>query len=454
MSAQELPSAEGKQELKRALGLKDLVLYGIAMMVPIAPVAVYGAVTQVTQGHMALAYVLALIAMAFTGYSFGQMAGAFPKAGSTYVYTRRGLNQYLGLLSGWTILLDYVLMPIMSFIILAIFASTLFPAVNYWIWVLGAILIVTLVNLRGVTSMAKVTTVLVIFMFAVVVYYVVSSIIGLNSGIGQGTLFSILPFYNKDTFVFSAILAGTAIACFSFLGFDAISTLAEETKNPAKNISAAIIIALVIVAFLFIIQAYLAQLIWPDFTTFPNLDSAFYFVAGEVGGQLLSVLLTLAVVVASLANALDAQAGCSRLLYGMGKDGVIPKKIFGYVHPKTQIPVINIIILAVAAVIGATQGLETVISLINFGALFAFTMVNLSVIGHYFIKERRRGLKNTIRYLVVPALGAIICLLLWFSLSPLSKTVGFIWLAIGIIYTAITTGFFRKPLPELKETKL
>jgi len=342
----------------------------------------------------------------------------------------------------------------MSFIILAIFASTLFPVVNYWVWILGAIVIVTFVNLRGVTSLAKMTTALVIFMFAVLIYFVVSAVIGLSSGVGEGTLFSLAPFFKKETFQFSAILAGTSIACFSFLGFDAISTLAEETKDPAKNISVAIIVALVIVAFLFVLQAYLAQLIWPDFTTFPNLDSAFYFVAGKVGGQVLSVFLTLAIMIAGLANALDAQAGCSRLLYGMGKDGVIPQKIFGYVHPKTQIPVINIALLAVAAVIGATQSLETIISLINFGALFAFVMVNLAVIGHYYFKEKRRGLADTIRFLLVPAIGALICLLLWFSLSPLSQTVGFIWLAVGIIYTAVTTNFFRKPLPELKETQL
>jgi len=454
MSEQITPEPEGTQQLKRALSLKDLILYGIAMMVPIAPVAIYGTVTLVTNGHMALAYLLALIAMALTGYSFGQMAGAFPKAGSTYVYTRRGLNPYLGLLSGWTILLDYVLMPVMSFIILAIFGSTLFPGVNYWIWIIGAILVVTIVNLRGVTSLAKVTTALVIFMFAVLIYFVVSAVIGLTSGVGEGTLFSLSPFYKKETFQFSAILAGTAIACFSFLGFDAISTLAEETKDPGRNISIAIIVSLVVVAFLFILQAYLAQLIWPDFTTFPDTDAAFYFVAGKVGGQVLSVFLTLAIMIAGLANALDSQAGCSRLLYGMGKDGVIPSKIFAYVNPKTQIPVINIILLAIAAVIGATQGLDTIISMINFGALFAFTMVNLAVIGHYYVKEKRRGLGNTIRYLIVPALGAIICLLLWLSLSPLSKTVGFIWLAVGIIYTAITTHFFRKPLPELKETRI
>jgi len=454
MSEQTTTNTEAPQQLKRALGLKDLILYGIAMMVPIAPVAIYGSVTMVTQGHMALAYVLALVAMAITGYSFGQMAGAFPKAGSTYVYTRRGLNQYLGLLSGWTILLDYVLMPVMSFIILAIFGSTLFPAVSYWVWILGAIVVVTIVNLREVTFLANVTTALVVFMFGVLIYFVISAVIGLTSGVGEGTLFSIAPFYTQENFQFSAILAGTAIACFSFLGFDAISTLAEETKEPAKHISIAIIVSLVVVAFLFILQAYLAQLIWPDFTTFPDVDAAFYFVAGEVGGQVLSVFLTLAIMIAGLANALDSQAGCSRLLYGMGKDGVIPSKIFAYVNPKTQIPVINIILLAVAAVIGATQGLDTIISMINFGALFAFTMVNLAVIGHYFVREKRRGLANTIRYLILPALGAIICLLLWFSLSPLSKTVGFIWLAIGIIFTAITTNFFRKPLPELKETKL
>ncbi|MEM3486383.1 MAG: APC family permease [Candidatus Methanomethyliaceae archaeon] len=450
----ELEKLGYKQELKRVLGTRELLFYGIAMMVPIAPVAIYGTVTSVTNGHMAIAYLFAMLAMMLTARSYGLMAGAFPVTGSTYSYTQRSLNPHLGLLAGWAILLDYMLMPLLSYVVAANFGSTLLPNIGYWVWIVVALVIVTIVNIIGVKSLANVTQVLVVFMFLVLIYFVISAVVGLSRGIGAGTVFSLAPFYTKDTFSWSAIMAGTAIACFSFLGFDAVTTMSEEVRNPRRTISKATVLSCFIVGLLFILQAYLAQLIWPDFTTFPNLDSAFYFVANRVGGQALSLSLTLAIMAACLANALDAQAGAARLLYGMGRDGVIPKRVFAYLHPKTKTPVFNILLLAAVAIIGSTQSLETIVSMINFGALFGFTLVNLSVIVHYFIKKRERGGKAVLNYLVLPGLGALVCVALWASLSRLAMIVGFSWLGLGIIYAAVSTNFFRKQPPVLKEAQL
>lgn len=450
----ELEKLGYQQELKRVLGTRELLIYGIAMMVPIAPVAIYGTVTAVTNGHMATAYLVAMLAMALTARSYGLMAGAYPIAGSTYSYTQRSLNPHLGLLAGWAIMLDYMLMPLLSYVIAAIFGSTLLPGVGYWVWILVALGIVTLVNMRGVKSLANVTQILVVFMFLVLAYFIISAVSGLTSGVGAGTLFSMAPFYTKETFAWSSIVAGTAIACFSFLGFDAITTLSEETKNPRKSISQATVISCFVVGILFIVQAYLAQLIWPDFATIPDPQAAFYFVAGRVGGQFLAVSLTLAIMAACLANALDAQAGAARLLYGMGRDGVIPRRIFAYLHPKTKTPVINLLIMAGVAVVGATQNLDTIVMMINFGALVGFMLVNLSVIAHYFVKKRERGFAATLNYLIMPALGALVCFALWVSLSRLALTIGFIWMALGLLYTVFSTGFFKKEPPVLKEAQL
>jgi len=443
-----------RQELRRVLGTRELLIYAIAMMVPIAPVAIYGSVTAVTNGHMATAYLLAMLAMAITARSYGLMAGAYPVAGSTYSYTQRSLNPHLGLLAGWVILLDYMLMPLLSYVIAGIFGSTLLPQVGYWVWILVALGVVTIVNSLGVRSLANVTQILVIFMFLVLAYFIVSAVTGLSRGVGAGTLFSLAPFYTKETFRLSSITAGTAIACFSFLGFDAVTTLSEETKNPRVSMSKATVISCFIVGTLFIIQAYLAQLIWPDFTTFPDLDAAFYFVAGEVGGPVLSTMLTLAIMAACLANALDAQAGAARLLYGMGRDEVIPKRVFAYLHPRTKTPVFNILLLALVAIVGATLELETIVSMINYGALVGFTLVNLSVIAHYFIKKRERGGAATLNYLVLPGLGALVCLALWVNLSKVALTFGSVWLGIGFVYLLFSTDFFKKKPPILKEAQM
>jgi len=430
-----------KQELKRELGLWGLLAFGICMMFPIAPAAVYGSVTDVTLGHMALVYLIAVIPMSFTAWSYGQMAGAYPVAGSAYAYTQRAINPHLGFLTGWAVLLNYILFQVLNYVIIGVFASALFPGIPYWAIILIAVGLVTGINLLGIKNLTRVNTLLVLFMFVGVAYFVVSAATQLAHGVGLG--FTTLPFYNPETFQWNTILMGTSIACFSFLGFEAMTTLAEETHNPARSISRATLIACFFMAFIFIIQAYFAQSIFPDFQNFSSLDSAFFEVCQKAGGQALATFITVVLIAGSLANALDCQTGVSRLLYGMGRDEVIPKKFFTYLS-KRKVPVYNILLMGVLGIIGSALALETVITIINFGALIGFIMVNLSVIVHYYVKNKRRGFGNTVKYLVIPGLGMITCTILLFSLTPQAKWVGITWLAIGVIYAAATTNFFRK----------
>ncbi len=458
------PQAEGVG-LKRVLGTRDLVLFGVTMMFPLAPIAVYLDVTGATGGHMAIAYVVAMVAMMFTALSYGAMAGAFPKAGSTYTFTRNGLNQYLGLLAGWAIMLDYLLFPTLNYIILAYLASTLIGGVDYWVWVIGAIAIVTFFNLVEVRWLARVSAILVVVCLVVIAWFALSSIGFLAGGSGEGTVLSTKPFFG-DGLTLDMLLSGTAIACFSYLGFDAISTLAEETKNPGRSVSIGMVVAVAIVTVLFIAQAYFAQLVHPDFTDLPGGPDAFTQIFREAGGEVLAKVLAIAVVVAAIANATDATGGASRLLYGMGRDGVVPKPVFGYLWPRSATPIFNVAIIAVISVLLATKDISIVISMINFGALFAFFLVNLAVISHFVLRGGHRTPKDLVRYLAAPLVGAVVIIWLWFNLQSMAWLINFqapddillaaplAWLVLGVVYVVWTSRFFQKPLPELKETHL
>lgn len=438
-----------KQELKRVLTLKDLTIYGIAFMTPIAPAYIYGSVTEITGGTLALAYVVAMVAMLFTAYSYGRMAEAFPVAGSTYSYAQRAISQYLGFLSGWAMFLDYVLVPLIVFMVGASYANAAVPGVPYIVWVFLIATVVTTVNYFGVQIAARTNLILVGVMGAIVVIFIIVCAYAVTQGTGEGTLISSRPFINPDGFSTSMLIAGGAIACFSFLGFDSITTMAEESVNPKKDIGRAAIIACLIGGGIFILQAYVAQLVWPDYSTFESADTALFEVAKLAGGALMAGLYTFAVILSTLTAGLTGQSSAARLLFGMGRDEVIPKKFFTHLHPTHKTPSYNIFIMCAIGIIGAlTLNISLVTELLNFGGLFGFMCVNLSVIVYFFFKKKRH---NVIKYLLLPSCGFLICAYLWINLSVTALTVGGSWLVIGFIYMAITTKGFKKKPPILSE---
>ena len=429
------------QTLNRVLSLRDLAIYGIAFMTPIAPAYIYGAASGVTGGTLAMAYVVAMIAMLFTATSYGKMAGEFPFAGSTYAYTQRGLNKHLGFFAGWAIYLDYVLVPLIVFITGASYANASVPAIPYFVWVLIIAGVVTVVNCIGVNIAAKTNLLFVAVMGAVVVMFIIVCARFLLGGGGEGTLISSHPFYNPETTSFNVLVAGGAIACFSFLGFDSITTMAEEAVNPKKDIGRAAVIACLGGGLIFIIQAYFAQLVFPDYTSFASDDTALWEVAQTAGGTLMSGLLTFAVILSTFTAGIAGQSSAARLMFGMGRDEVIPRKFFTYLHPRFKTPILNIFIMAAIGIFGSvTLSLDLVCQLMNFGGLFGFMCVNLSVVAYFFVKKKE---KNLLRYLIIPGLGFIICGYLWINLSKLALGVGFAWLFIGLIVMAITTKGFK-----------
>ena len=438
-----------EQQLKRVLTLKDLVIYGIAFMTPIAPAYIYGSASDITGGTLALAYIVAMVAMLFTAYSYGHMAAAFPIAGSTYSYTQRAINHNLGFFAGWAMFLDYVLVPLIVFMVGASYANAAVPAVPYVAWVFLIAVVVTVVNYFGVQIAARTNLVLVGIMGAIVVVFIIVCAYALTQGIGEGTLISSRPFINPEGLSSSMLIAGGAIACFSFLGFDSITTMAEEAVNPKKDIGRAAIFACLIGGGIFILQAYVAQLVWPDYTTFASADTALFEVAQLAGGALLAGLYTFAVILSTLTAGLTGQSSAARLLFGMGRDEVLPKKFFTFLHPKYKTPSYNILIMCIIGVIGAlTMNIALVTELLNFGGLFGFMCVNLSVIVYYFIKQKKH---NVLAYLILPALGFLICFYLWIHLSTTALKVGGSWLLIGIIYAAVTTKGFKIKPPTLSE---
>ncbi|WP_312092820.1 APC family permease [Aminipila sp.] len=437
-------NSSSNQQLKRVLKLKDLAIYGIAFMTPIAPAYIYGSASATTGGTLAMAYLIAMVAMLFTATSYGKMAGAFPVAGSTYSYTQKGINHHLGFFAGWAIYLDYVLVPLIVFITGALYANAAVPEVPFFVWVLIIAGVVTVVNCIGVQMAAKTNLILVAVMGAIVVMFIMVCAKAVMGGAGEGVLISSRPFYNPELTNINVLVAGGALACFSFLGFDSITTMAEEAIEPKKDIGRAAIIACVAGGTIFIIQAYVAQLVWPDYTTFESADTALFEVAQLAGGTLMSGLYTFAVILSTFTAGIAGQSSAARLMYGMGRDEVLPKKFFTYLHPKYQTPIFNILIMCVVGIVGSlVLDLTLVCELMNFGGLFGFMCVNLSVIVYFFFRKKER---NVIKYLILPGLGFIICCYLWLNLSRLSFIVGFSWLLIGFIFAAVSTkGFKIKP---------
>ena len=435
--------------LKRVLTRRDLVVYGIAFMTPIAPAYIYGYATDVTGGTLAMAYVIAMVAMLFTALSYGKMANAFPVAGSTYAYTAKGINPYLGFFAGWAMFLDYVLVPLIVFMVGASYAHSTMPEVPYTAWVLLIALVTTVVNYFGVDIAARTNFILVGIMSVIVLLFVGACVLALDAGVGAGTLVSAAPFYQEATFSASALVAGAAIACFSFLGFDSITTMAEEAVNPKRDIGMAAVAACLIGGIIFIAQAYVAQLVWPDYTTFATEDTALFEVAQLAGGRGLAVLYTVAVIISTMTAGLAGQSSAARLLYGMGRDGLLPARIFAHLHPTHRTPTYNILMMCVIGIVGAIfLDIPVVTELLNFGGLFGFMCVNLAVVSWYWRRQKERHIVGT---LLFPLIGFGVCAYLWAHLSDECLLVGAAWFVIGLIYLLVSTKGLQEKPPVLRE---
>lgn len=434
-------------QFNRTLTLVPLVILGLAYMAPTTIFSTYGVAAQVTHGMVPAAYVCALIAMLFTAYSYGKMAQVYPISGSAYTYTQKSINPHLGFIVGWAVLLDYLFLPMINFLLGGIFLSTAFPAIPSWVWIIAFIIVNTAINIIGIQMTARVNAALVTFQFLVTILFIVLASKGIANGIGMGTFLSALPFYNPEV-PYSFVLAGASILCLSFLGFDAVTTLSEETINPRKTVPKAIFIVAFTGGLLFIFVSYIAQLVYPDFHSFQNADSASFEIANVIGGPVFGSILLAGIITAAISSGISSHASAARLLFAMGRESMLPKSWFGYIHPKYKTPTRNILLIGVFSLSALTVDLVTAASFINFGALVAFTFVNISVIFHYYIRNQKRGISGTFLYVLLPLLGAGFTFWLWTSLDKKSVILGSVWVFIGLLYLLFITKLFTKKPPE------
>ncbi len=429
---------------QRVLGLPTLVLLGLVYMVPLTVFTTYGIVTEITGGRLPAAYALTLVVMLFTARSYGKMAGAVPVSGSAYAYVSKSFGPAAGFLSGWSLLLDYMFLPMINYLVIGIFLNAALPMVPQWVIVVASIALVTVVNLAGITSIARANIVIVGMQALFIAVFVVLAVVEIG---GTGTVDPLAPFVGTGEGDLSGLFAGAAILCLSFLGFDAVSTFAEESKDARRLVPRAIMLTTLIAGAIFIGLSYLSYLVLPT-ATFANVDAASLEVITKVGGQFLSVFFTAAYVAGGLGSALTSQASVSRIIYAMGRDGVLPTRVFGWLS-KRGAPVSAILVTSAVGLLALVISLTTISSLISFGALVAFSMVNLSVIKHFFVDEKRRSGSEVVSYVVLPLIGFAATVWLWTSLSGLTLIVGLSWAAIGFVYLLVLTRGFRRPTPQL-----
>jgi amino acid transporter len=422
-----------KQELKRSLTLTDLVVYGMIFMIPIAPFGVYGYVNAEAPGMVPLAYIIGMMAMLFTALSYGSMARAFPIAGSVYSYAQRGLNQHVGFIAGWLMLLDYLLIPPLLYVYAAMALNHLYPDIPKVGFILAFLVSATFVNLRGITFTARMNIIFLLAQLVVLGIFLFYAWNALHNGGGNGEL-TLAPLYHPETFNFALLMQAVSIAVLSFLGFDAISTLAEEIKgDPGKSVGKAALITLVVMGVIFVAQTWIASDLAAGMG-FKSADTAFYEIAEIAAGSWLATLTAVATALAwGVAVAITSQAAVSRLLFGMARDGKLPKML-ARVHPKHNTPYLSIYLVAVLSLIICylfINSVDTLTSLVNFGALSGFMLLHLTVINYYW---RRQKSGQVVRHLICPVIGFIIVAAIIYNMGVDAQKLGLIWIVLGLVY--------------------
>jgi len=428
--------------LQKQLHLRAVLLFGLAYMTPIIVLGIFGVIAVKSNGASAGSYLLATVAMLLTALSYGLMAKHFPVAGSAYTYVRKSLDSRLGFVVGWAILLDYLFLPLVIWLIGGAYLQGQFPGVPFWVWIVAYIVLTSALNVIGLKVADRTNFVLMTVQLLILLFFVILSITHLVSG--SQSLVSVTPFVGGGGF--SAIAAGAAVAAYSFLGFDAISTLTEETYDAERTIPKAIVLVAFIGGAIFIVVTYFVTLVSPG-GTFDNADSLAADIAKTIGGSLFGAVFLTGLIVGQFTSGLAAQAAVARLLYAMGRDNVLPRRLFGWVSERFHTPVFNIALAGIIGLAAIFLDVATSTSFINVGAFTAFTLVNLSVIG-YFLRHRGDRLSPW-RYILLPVIGAIIDIYLLTQLDSKALILGLSWLGIGIVYLLVLTrGLTREP-PEM-----
>ncbi|RXS93126.1 APC family permease [Acinetobacter junii] len=457
-----ISGTQSAAKLQKTLGLWHIIIIGLAYIQPMTLFDTFGLVSEESHHHVPTSYIVALIAILFTSLSYGHMIRRYPSSGSAYTYAQKSIHPNVGFMVGWSSWLDYLLSPMVNIILAVIYLEALFPSVNHWVWVIVLTAFMTGVNLRGAKFVANFNSMIVLvqlIVIAVFTYLVYSKLqMGLNAE-GPITaetryqLWSLEPFWNELTSV-GALITGATLLCFSFTGFDSLSSLAEETKDTEKTLPKAIFLTALFAGIVFIISTYFMQIYFPNDpkTYFQDVAATQPDILLLVGGSLFQSYVLAFAIVTVMASGISAHAGVSRLMYVMGRDGVINKKIFGHISPKRHIPTYNILIVGVVALTAGRMNIDTVISMISFGALTAFTFVNLSVISRYALRDgRTKNFKDILSFVIIPLLGFLSVFAMWLEIEESALKYGLWWAMFGILYLGYKTKGFKYSAPQHNE---
>jgi amino acid transporter len=434
--------------LRRVLTLWDLIFYGIVLIMPIAPVPMFGVAQVLSHGHFVTTILIAMIAMMLTAVSYGRMATLYPTAGSAYTYVGRGLNPHLGFLTGWAMFLDYLIQPLLNGIYGALTIQRFFPFIPYALLAAMFVGIMTWLNLRGIRATARANVILLTIMCVVIGIFMVLAVRYLFHLQGWGGVFSTQPFYDPKTFDIRVIWTATSYAALTYIGFDGVTTLAEDVENPKRNVMLATVSVCLFTGIVGGLEIYLGQRVWPDYRTFHNTETAFMDVTSRVGGPLLFQALGSVLILATIGAGLTGQVGAARLLFGMGRDNVVPRKLFAYLDPKRNTPTRNIWLIGIVAYIGTLfVSYEQAGEILNFGAFLAFMGVNFAAFWQFAIVQQSGRKRRWFADVVMPLIGFVFCLWIWLGLKTPAKITGGVWFTAGLIYCAIRTrGFRERPI--------
>ena len=430
--------------LKRVLGLWDLVYYGIILTSPIAVVPMFGEAQVLSHGHAVTTLLAAMLAMTATAVSFGRMATVYPSAGSVYTYVSRGFNSHIGFVIGWAMFLEYLFQPLQNSLYAALTIQRLLPHIPFALLSAVAVGFMTCLCWFGIRTTARANQILLGLMSVVMVAFIGEGLWYIFAHQHWHGLVSAQPIYDPRTFSVRAIAAGTALAATTYIGFDGVSILAEEVENPKRNVLLASVLVCFFTGVFAAFQAYLAQRVWPDYRTLANPETAFMDIARVVGGYNLFFAFGIVLLISSLACGLAGLLGAVRLLYGMGRDNLLPRKIFGHLNAARGNPSYNVAIAGALAYLGTlTMEWERSVEILNFGALMAFMAVNLAAVRYFGFSSEWDGKRNIFLDIIIPSLGFLFCLVIFLGLQGSTLVLGAIWVGAGGLYVMLKTKGFR-----------
>jgi putrescine importer len=423
-------ASDSAPHLRRVLSLGDLIFYGIVIIQPVAAVTLFGDAEQLSGGHVLDTVLIGMVPILLTAVGYGRLAALYPAAGSAYTYAARAINPVAGFVAGWAMLLGYVCMPLINVIYGAVTLQREFPALPYWAGALGFAVLITLLNLLGIRWTTRANELMLFGMCAVIAVFIVLAVGFLFHHQGWSGVFSSQPFYNPRTFHIGAMATATSFAALTYIGFDSVSTLAEDVHHPQRNILLAVVLVVIITALLSGVQVYLGHQVWPDYTTYPNPDTAFMDVYHRVGGMWLFHAMGALLIVACFGAALSGQVAAARILYGMGRDRVLPP-IFSRLTARRNTPAFAIVLIGVIAFVpSGIINFEKTAEILNAGALAAFMAVNLAAFWQFYLhgSAGRRWWADA----AVPIAGFFSCLAIWLSLPRMALSIGIVWLVVGL----------------------